>query len=252
MSLVQMEVKMYTFWFGSESPLVSTWLWKLGALHDILGENEEAMECYRKITTTVNGCRTSPRGAPYFRCLGRSYLRLGRYEDALHAFEFALKLKRKGKDPPNIDHDLSPIVATLKRLQRDRECVSRIDDAVLDLERRGFVQNLEHAKCWTLMGRVLMSLSETSEAIRYLEMALEIHLANEGEYPWSTAVAKIYEQIGDLHHVQESSNSNSSETALANFHKAIDVCRRSGKSDEHPRIASLLQKAQNVSEASIV
>jgi len=247
-ALVQKEVKTFTFVFGSNSPIVGLFLWKLGTVHDILGEKEEAAECYRKITTTINGCQTSPRGSPYFVCLGRALFHLGHFEEALNAFEVAWKLKKKGKYSPIITRDLSLMVATLKHLHSNEESISKINDAVADLERKGCTQSLEHAKCWKLMGGVYISLGNASEAITYLEMALEIHLINEGEYPWSTAVAKIYEQIGDVY----LGESNNNELALTNYHKAMEVYRRSGKSDEHPHIASLLQKVQNTSDLSIV
>lgn len=121
------------------------------------------------------------------------------------------------------------------------EALRKREEAWQALEDRGLTQMQDAAQC-------LMKMASTHEALGQLDLALEkmngalaICLLNEGEFPRSSSVARLYTRVG---HLKQSTGMSGSES----FRLAIEKYLRGGMSDENLLLTSLVQQQQKVDE----
>jgi len=227
---------------GEESPQVALILYRIGLVHEILNEPEDAFEAYRSIVSTIPDASKHPGGALVHHAAGRMALALRRYDEALEYFETALLLRELNpRNTLRVTKELYAIASTYERIGNLKLALEKRTQALERLHERGLSQSMDAARCLTLIGTTFQSMEKLDEALEKLNEALAIYILNVGDYPSVGAIACLYEKIGEVH-----ANRGDVSTAIENFHLAIEVHRRGGKSDENREVSSLLQKAADL------
>lgn len=134
-----------------------------------LGFNQQALEVYERIT------RIDPYSAEAWYNIGLFELTKKNFQDALHAFDYALTIHPD--DPNTIIHKAQ----TLSNLQLYNEAIDEFQQAV-ELS----PDNIEKMECWLEIGFCYEQLELYTEAIRYYEMAL---IVSPGDYRALSGIA---------------------------------------------------------------
>lgn len=226
--------------YGSDGPHYPG-LRILGLVHEQRHEPEEALEAFMTITKTSYQCSTHPNGAYYFHKVGTLLFVLGRYDEALIAFQDALRLRRLRRLVSRVVMELNCIAAVYTELGDTKEALEKHNEALKELEDGGMTECLDVAKVLVRIGSVQDSMGNLEESLDSLNKALDIYLRNVGEFPRSNAVAQLYEKIASV--LLKLANE---ALAMENLQMAIEVYRRGGKSDEDQNVARLVQRIQDM------
>ena len=225
--------------YGPHSRFVATALFRLGMYHESQNEPVEALKCYQQITDFPI-CQRHHGAAPYYSKIGKLLYALGRYEQALEAFEMSLTLRRKLEKALfvlRLQEILHCIGQTQERLGNLDDALKVFQEAHAALVQRGHDRSIESAKSLALMARVLASMDKVDESLETYQQALDIYVYNVGEFPRRKSIAELYKSIGDLQ-VKKGEDSLAAE----NYGLAVEVFRRGGKNDENKEMQDILRK----------
>jgi tetratricopeptide (TPR) repeat protein len=222
---------------GSQSSFAANALLRIAKVYEMLNQFEEALATLQTIQTTFPRVANLGRGGIMLhRSMGRILMRLGRFPEALEALQAALQLtKLEPAHAVLIQADLNAIAIVLEKMGKLSDAIVKRQEAWQVLDDIGHTQAVTAAVCLTRMASTYEVMDQRDAALEKLEDALAIHIVNEGEFPRSTAVARLHNRIGNLQLVM-------GKSGVEHFRQAIEVYRRGGMSDEQTALASLLRK----------
>ena len=146
-------------------------------------------------------------------------------------------------------NDYHLLGATYKALGKHAEALESYQKAVETVQTFGYGETIDVAKSLIKVGEMHETLEDVEEANKVYRQALEIHLRNEGEFPWTVAVARLHEKLGDLycHHpdVITTAEEDGTESATGHWNAALEVYRRNGKTDDDKEIMLLQAKLRD-------
>lgn len=231
-------VRKVEYIYGPQSRFVAAALYKLGYCYELLGQADEALECYKRIAE-FPCCRINAGGAPFQRKVGDLLYSSRHYEEALEAFKKTLEL-RELHSAPFVNH----LIRDLQRIGLCQLQLGNLDGALEVLERarvllkdRGLQESMDMVNILVQLSSVCERLGNHNEAREMLQEALRISLLNDGEFPRRLSIARIYERLGSL-----LASQGDSIGAAEQYELAVDVYSRAGKSDDCPEITCLRQK----------
>lgn len=224
----------------------SVWLvyHHLGRYHHLCRNYESALECFQKmyalpITQEVPFCL-----ADVYRWKARCFVPLHRYQDALDCIrDCILEKKTYGRSPLpllGIKNDLYFLAKIQEKLCKYDEALVTYREVVELLQARGHSQSMDLAKAIAKVGEAHQLMGNLTEAREYFENSLRMYRLNIGEFPWQPSIARTHELFGDLLLRMD----ESPELAVENYEIAVEVYRRSGKSEADRVIINLTEKIQ--------
>ena len=240
---LQSQVRVSTFLYGAHSRFVAMAWFRLGLYYESQNEPDQALACYKEITD-FPVCQHHDGAAPYYSKIGKLLYTLGRYEEALEAFETSLTLRRqleKALFVLRLQEMLHCIGQTQERLGNLDEAFKVFQEAHTALVQRGHDRCIECAKSLALMARVLASMGKVDESLKKYQEALDIYVYNVGEFPRRKSIAELYKSMGDLR-VQKGEDALAAE----NYGMAVEVFRRGGRSDEDKEMQSIIRKMEDL------
>lgn len=267
----QYNVEWIERWYGLDSAAASLARFRLARAHQVLGQTELALVVMEEISPRNPRINTQVAGAIFHFQTGLLQYATGRYQDALESFTITARLRRN-QHPQYPDQ---PLVATptnilgrlfhkkplavpwykvalvLQWVGQCHEQLGNYDDAVAtyrdvidEFNRRGFGKQMEKTKFYTRLARVYEKMDNDTLALEAWEEALKIHLLNEGDFPRSVAVAKVYVQLATLYQKRAKQQQHHSEEAAAKaleyYHEAVNVYRRSGRTEQDDPVVTNL------------
>ena len=212
----------------------------MGMYYESQNEPTRALQCYQEIIAFPVCRRGHPGAAPYHNKIGKLLYSLGRYEEALEAFETSLTLQQqleKAMFVLRYQDALHNIGQTHERLGHWDKALKVFSEAQAAVVQRGHDKSIENAKSLTLMARVLASMDKVEEALEKYQEALDIYIFNVGEFPRRKSIADLYTSMGDLQVRQGQETS-----AVKSYELAVEIFRRGGKSDQDQDLQSIQQK----------
>ncbi len=142
--------------------------------------------------------------------------------------------------------DYKKLARLQTKLGRNDEAIETYEEVVKLLHDRKLQKNGEMGHILVSMGDVMVKLRKHDEAMDLYGKGLEIFQMNYGEFPRQTSMATLHESIGDLYKERV-------EVGLAkeNYEIALEVLRRSGRSDSDRLVAALMIKIRNLVDSSV-
>lgn len=216
----------------------------LGRYHHLCRNYESALECFQKlhalpITQEVPFCQ-----ADVYRWKARCLVPLHRYQDALDCIrDCILEKKTYGRSPLpllGMKNDLYFLAKIQEKLCKYDEALVTYREVVELLQARGHSQSMDLAKAIAKVGEAHQLMGNLTEAREYFENSLRMYRLNIGEFPWQPSIARTHELFGDLLLRMD----ESPELAVENYEIAVEVYRRSGKSEADRVIINLTEKIQ--------
>jgi tetratricopeptide (TPR) repeat protein len=222
---------------GQQSSFAANSLVRIAKVHELLNQSDDALATYQTIESSFPHFANRGRGGIMLRrAMGRIFMGLERFPEALDTFETALQLtKLQPTHAIFIQADLNAIAVVHEKMGNLSDALAKRQEAWKELDDIGCTQVVTAAVCLTRMASTYESMQQRELALEKLEMALAIYILNEGEFPRSATVARLHNRIGNLLVTMGRSGTE-------HFRQAIEVYRRGGMSDEHTALASLLRK----------
>lgn len=278
----QQSVRWADKWFGVDSAAATHMQLMLARTHQVLGQTEQALIVLEGMPVKNPRIKTQVGGSFYYFHTGLLQYSAGRYQDALHSFGATARLRRH--EYPDDDNPTQPlphvsnrcsicnrrrkppvihwhkVASALQWVGKCHEKLGNYDEAMAthqqvidELQAHGFGDRIELAKAFLRLANVyhcccVMGDNDAQQQQQQaLDEALRIYLLNEGDYPRSEDVAKIYVQLATLYRGRLEMTK-----ALEYYHEAILVYRRSGRSDEDSVVANLLQAVSDLEQSEKV
>lgn len=203
----------------------------------MLNEPEQALEVYQSVLSDYDVlCRLPPSGAIVHRTIGLLQYRTGQFPEALESLGAALEAQQvQSGHVLRLHDDFHAIAAVHEKMGNLDAALEKRQGAWQVLADQGYTQLWDAGLCLTKMAATYEAMGHLDLAMEKLEGALEILLLNEGEFPRTSTVARLYSRIGTLEEKMGSSGND-------HFSLAVEVYRRGGMSDEHPILLALLPK----------
>jgi len=250
---LQFQLKCNQLLWGCESPQVAAILYKIGLVHERLGEPEEALTAFKSICTTVPGTNSCYGGSMVQHAIGRIlFSSLHRYNEALCAFQVALQLRRHNpNDVFGAQKEIQCIALTYGRLGDLDMALETLLSGLQELRSCGdaVLKSMDTAKCYVLIGTTYEYMDQYRDAVLHYKEALKIFHYNWGDLPWNSSVARLHTKIGyatlKLEEAEASDRENREhdhemiKDACNSFQAAIDVYKRGGKADDFVEIVRL-------------
>ena len=194
------------------------------------------MACFREVSDFPI-CRRDACGALFQARVGKTLYAMGRYTEALEAFETAMTLRNKLEKANfvlRLQNDLHWIGQTNEKL-------GNYQQALKALQERGHKQGLHTAKSLARIGSVCECVGRLEEAHDYLGQALELYLLNVGDFPRSKSVAEVYTALGNV-----AEQRGDSVTAVENYRLGVEVYQRGGRSEQDKLVQNLIRKISDL------
>lgn len=217
----------------------------IGLVHELLNEPTEALEAFLLIDETLSVVSSNHRGRSLLqRAVGRVFVKLGQLTKALDMLAISVELARlEQKTPARLCNDLHTIAAVHLEMNNPEKAVEWRLAAWDVTKERGHEHDLEGARCLVKVAATYEAIGDKARAFKISEQAMSIYLRSEGGLSSSAAVARLYNQIGNLKVRMGLSGAGGS------FRQAINIYRRRGVSDEDPILIALLGRADKFSSA---
>lgn len=199
-------------------------------------QEEKAVQSWQTALEHVAEDRRSDL-EPLVRFKFGSYLAtLGRPKEALDQFQEELRLLQLSNPsvakPLKICKTMVRIGLVLQSLERSTEACQSLKEATQALIGTSYEKTLEATKAWEKLAEVQFHENAREDALASLQKALDICIADEGEFPRRRKTATLYETLGDY---------SSANNGVPHWEKAVEIYRRGGSSNEEA-IAFLLNK----------
>ena len=216
----------------------------LGRYHHLCRNYESALECFQKIHALPITQVVPFFLADVYRWKARCLVPLHRYQDALDCIrDCILEKKTYGRSPLpllGMKNDLYFLAKIQEKLCKYDEALVAYREVVELLQARGYSQSMDLAKAIAKVGEAHQLMGNLTEAREYFENSLRMYRLNIGEFPWQPSIARTHELFGDLLlRIDESP-----ELAVENYEIAVEVYRRSGRSEADRVIINLTEKIQ--------
>ena len=216
----------------------------LGRYHHLCRNYESALECFQKMHALPITQVVPFFLADVYRWKARCLVPLHRYQDALDCIrDCILEKKTYGRSPLplfSMKNDLYFLGKIQEKLCKYDEALVTYREVVELLQTRGHSQSMDLAKAIAKVGEAHQLMGNLTEAREYFENSLRMYRLNIGEFPWQPSIARTHELFGDL----LLSIDESPELAVENYEIAVEVYRRSGKSEADRVIINLTEKIQ--------
>ena len=216
----------------------------LGRYHHLCRNYESALECFQKIHALPITQVVPFFLADVYRWKARCLVPLHRYQDALDCIrDCILEKKTYGRSPLplfSMKNDLYFLAKIQEKLCKYDEALVTYREVVELLQARGHSQSMDLAKAIAKVGEAHQLMGNLTEAREYFENSLRMYRLNIGEFPWQPSIARTHELFGDLLLRMD----ESPELAVENYEIAVEVYRRSGKSEADRVIINLTEKIQ--------
>ena len=248
-AVLERKLKVTKFLWGSDSPPTAELYGQLAVVHLRLGQLDKALRAYRDLIQEVPFFATHFSGAKVYHEMGRINVALEQYGEAIDLFQEALRCAKLTTDRTRTMRIATEMQAMARTHVKANDLEAALEVANhclhLVLQDPHVEQNsLEVAKCHTVLSQIYRARKDDAQALKHCQDALDIHLYNEGDFPRSLAVAKLYEDLGSIH-----SDATSMDSAIESLERALEVYRRAGFSDQHRNVISLLSRLENMSNA---
>jgi CHAT domain-containing protein/tetratricopeptide (TPR) repeat protein len=195
---------------GADIPLARA-LTSRGRLKRILNDNSNALGDQRRAAALLATTSDLVGSSQAYHGLALTYVRMDRHEDAVEPFDRAVDLARRSGDPRRLSGALGQSAVTLQRLGRNREALSRLEEA----GRLG-VGDGTGAELEGYWGLVLLGLDRPREALDHLDRALSHadRVPQDIFIAWLHFRAEALDRLGRL------------DEALAESGRAVDLIER--------------------------
>ena len=226
--------------FGAASPQVAGALYKLSSVHEYFHDLEQAAECYQEIIQSLPASMTTSWGAPYHCKLGETLYSLGRYHEALEAFETSAMLRRKDDFVLHVQSDLHSIGLTHERLGQFEHAIRAYKEAQSALQANGFGKSVEITASLAHLGSAYVATESYDDAIQVLNQALSVRVFS-GDPSDTLRLAELHEKLADAY-----SRKGDNKLALEQLVLAARVLRHLGKSDEDRCVQEVIGRISRV------
>eukprot|EP00549_Striatella_unipunctata_P025883 CAMPEP_0118721506 /NCGR_PEP_ID=MMETSP0800-20121206/30771_1 /TAXON_ID=210618 ORGANISM="Striatella unipunctata, Strain CCMP2910" /NCGR_SAMPLE_ID=MMETSP0800 /ASSEMBLY_ACC=CAM_ASM_000638 /LENGTH=223 /DNA_ID=CAMNT_0006629399 /DNA_START=505 /DNA_END=1176 /DNA_ORIENTATION=+ len=218
----------------------------LARCYEAMNKPEEALRLYKSIEIDFSTlCRKPPGGVKFYRSMGAVLFRLGRLEDAIEAFEKAVSVQRMQRKTAIKAQTLTSTIASIyERMGNMEKSLEKRQEAwkiLLEADQGNCSNSMSAGGCLVRLAATHKAMGNQQLSLETLQKALGIYLLNEGEFPSSNTVARLYCRIGDLQ-----VEMGRIEQGKESYNLAIDVYRRGGMSDDHATLFSLIGKADSI------
>ncbi|MGF2012826.1 CHAT domain-containing protein [Nostoc sp. DedVER01b] len=189
----------------------------IGAVYDLLGENQEALKYYNQALPILRAVGNREGEAGILVCIGGVYNNLGENQEALKYYNQALPIHRAVGDKGGEASTLSNIGLVYDSLGEKQEALKYYNQALPI--RRAVGDKGGEATTLSNIGLVYNSSGEKQEALKYLNQALPILRAvgdRRGEASTLSNIGLVYDSLGE------------NQEALKYYNQALPIRRAVG------------------------